>query len=266
LKVRKYAGEFLQGGIILMSTREIRGIIAILIAVMITTLPQAAMAAIPDTLSSISSFDLGDYGGSVVTYSPPNNLRGEEVSTATDTTEAEQPPHHRNINLVAETGTPVQIIEAPRAQWQPRSGKKMDFVRVSVEYTPGNSRLTPYVAVGRWQNVNREYIADQLTPRNTTFAVVGIGLRSKKNPSANMVTFQGNVSIGRTWNRDQRRTSSARIIEGQVSASYHVTNRLAVRVGYAHYSTGEGNIFRGNPAGYLNRGEGRLTAGITLRA
>lgn len=212
------------------------------------------------------SFDLRDQGGSVV-YAPPaaavvtQTARPEVPSTA-----AEEPQRSHvdrsSINIVAEVGIRARIAEFASDPWQPRG---MKHVRVSVELARPGKHIVPYVAVGRWDNLdNRNYSSDQFTPAHTTFAVLGLAIRSNANPQAGQIVFQANAGFGRTWGRDQRRTTARHVFEGTVSVSYHFSRRVAIRAGYAHYSTGEGVIL--HPGGYFrNLGEGRLTLGLTLR-
>lgn len=214
--------------------------------------------------ASAESFDLRSQGRSVVrTEAATSRTQSEQANASMpEPQERLSRVDRSSINIVAEVGVRARIAEFRSDPWQPRGVK---HVRVSVELALPGKHIVPYVALGRWDNVvNRNYVPDQWTPPHTTFAVVGVALRSRGNPEAGQVVFQANAGFGRTWGRDQRRTTAKHIFEGTISASYHITRRMALRVGYAHYSTGEGVFL--NPGGYFrNYGEGRLTMGLTLR-
>jgi hypothetical protein len=169
----------------------------------------------------------------------------------------------QSVTAVAETGTPVRTVEAPRAPWQPETGQ-VDFTRFALEYHPPKHHpLFVYVAAGQWDNLKDGWHGPA-TGEHTKFAVVGLGLRSKKHPKKGDVVFQVIAGVGRTWDRDQVRTAGGHIFEGQASATYQVSDQVGIRVGYAHYSTGEGvglPFFRKR----RNAGEGRLTVGVAYK-
>lgn len=171
--------------------------------------------------------------------------------------------HAESMTAVIETGTPVRIVEAPRAPWQPETGQ-VDLVRVALEYHPPKHHpLFVYVAAGQWDNLKDGWHGPA-TGEHTKFAVVGIGLRSKHHPKKGDVVFQGSFGIGHTWDRDQVRTAAPHIFEVQLASTYQVSDHFGVRVGYAHYSTGEGfglPFFKNQ----RNAGEGRLTVGVAYK-
>lgn len=224
-----------------------------------TTVAMSAEApqviTLPSRAREANAFNLAHQEGSVTTVhsSLPAAASKAEV-------EYKAAPDKTSINIVAEVGIRTTIIEAPTDPWQPQG---IIHARVSVEWARPGKILVPYVAVGMWDNLKGGW-SGPITPAYTKFAVVGLAFRSSGHPKTGQVVFQANLGAGLTWDRDRVRTSAGYIFELQASASYYVSRRMAVRAGYAHYSTGEGNILS-QKANSANAGEGRLTFGLTLR-
>lgn len=195
------------------------------------------------------------------------NAAARPAENETDTvTEISEPEGGIGVNIVAEVGTPIRAFTAPRGIHQAQTGD-IDFIRVAAEVVRPGEKIFPYVAIGMWKtNKNGPWYLDgEQLPKYTKFAAIGIGIRSSGNPQPGQVVFQANGGVGFTIDRDEWRTTASHIFEGQVSATYHLSRSMAIRLGASHYSTGEGLFYTPRNSRWANRGEERLTIGLTFR-